>query len=407
MAPGQVKDEVRGGREAPPRADFRFPAASCTFAGMRVAIDARALLPQMTGIGAYTRGIAAALARHDGVSIGLFTPRRLPDGAPSGPWTVHADAHPAGIVWTQTTLARRARRWGADVLLSALTIGPVASRGPAFVSVVHDLTAWTHPEWHAGRTLVGFVPFWERTVERASRFLCVSETTARELVRRYPETAPRVRVARNGLDPVYSRGGRPDGPEADRARRQHAGGRRFILYLGTLEPRKNVEVLVAACERLWAKRRARPDLVLAGGIGWKSGPLLRRIARSPYRDKIHLPGYASRDVALELYRAAEVFVYPSLSEGFGLPVLEAMACGVPVVASTAEALVEVAGEAALYAAPDDPAGLARQIERVLEDPELALRLRAAGPPRASRFTWEAAAADTMSVLEEAAREGAP
>jgi glycosyltransferase involved in cell wall biosynthesis len=374
---------------------------------MRIAIDARALLPQLTGIGTYTREIATALARHQGVSIGLFSPRRLPDGRDHGPWSVHADSHPAGIVWTQTTLSSRARRWGADVLLSALTIGPAASTGPPFVSVVHDLTAWTHPEWHATRTLVGFAPFWERTVERASRFLCVSETTARELVARYPETAPRVRVARNGLDSVFSRAAQLDGPDAEKTRRQHAGGQRYVLYLGTLEPRKNVERLVMACERLWSKRRSRPDLVLAGGIGWKSTALLRRIGRSPYRDKIHLAGYASRDSAAELYRAAEAFVYPSLSEGFGLPVLEAMACGTPVVASTAEALVEVGGEAVLYAPADDPAELARQIDRVLENREVSDRLRKAGPERAAQFTWEKAAAGTLAVLEEAAREGAP
>ena len=372
---------------------------------MRIAIDARALLPQSTGIGTYTRSIATALSDRPGVSIGLFSPRRLPDGQNDGPWTVHADSHPSGMLWTQTTLASRARDWGADVLLSALTIGPAASPGPPFVSVVHDLTAWTHPEWHARKTVVGFVPLWERTVERASRFLCVSEATARELVEAYPETRPRVRVARNGLDPGFSPA--PPSGDSERTRRQHAGGERFILYLGTLEPRKNVETLVLACERLWAKRRSRPDLVLAGGVGWKSAGLLRRIGRSPYRDKIHVIGYATREMAVDLYRAAEAFVYPSLAEGFGLPPLEAMACGAPVVVSTAEALVEVCGDAALYAPPRDAGELARQIERALEDPDVRQRLRAAGPARASQFTWEAAAAATLTALQEAAREGSP
>ena len=373
---------------------------------MRIAIDARALLPQATGIATYTRGIATALAARPDTSVGLFTPRRLPGGENGGPWSVHADAHPAGMVWAQTTLSSRARGWGADALLAALTIGPVASSGPPFVSVVHDLTAWTNPEWHARRTIVGFVPLWERTAERAARFLCVSEATARELVARYPETASRVRVARNGLDAGFSPGGGPDGPDAEQTRRQHSAGERFILYLGTLEPRKNVERLVLACERLWSKRRSRPDLVLAGGIGWKSAPLLRRIGRSPYRDKIHLTGYASRETARELYRAAEAFVYPSLAEGFGLPVLEALASGVPVVASTDPALVEVAGDAALYAPARDVAELARQIERALEETSTRDRLRLAGPGRAAGFTWEDAARETAAALEEAVREGA-
>jgi glycosyltransferase involved in cell wall biosynthesis len=368
---------------------------------LRVAVDARALLSQKTGIGTYTRGVAAGLAAIPGVEVRLFSPRPLLEADRSGPWSVHADGHPFGILWAQTALPRRCAEWNADVLLSALTIGPVRACIP-FVSVVHDLTAWTHPEWHAARTIIGFVPLWEATAERAARLVCVSQTTADDLLRRYPETAPRVRVVLNGVDADFTPG--PGGESAERTRRRFAEGRRYVLYLGTLEPRKNVETLVAACERLWERRRSRPDLVLAGGVGWKTSSLHRRIVRSPFRDKIHLAGYAPRDVARELYRAAELFVYPSLCEGFGLPVLEAMACGTPVVVSTAPALVEVGGDAVLYAEPRDTAALARQIERVLEDGPMRERLRRAGPARAAGFSWDAAARRTASVLEEAARE---
>ena len=268
------------------------------------------------------------------------------------------------------------------------------------MSVVHDLTAVTHPEWHGARTLVGFLPLWQKTVERAAGFLCVSEATARELCAALSgDPGPRLGRAER------RRGGLPSAGRLGR-RGAHApairGGRRFMLYLGTLEPRKNVETLVAACERLWARRRARPDLVLAGGAGWKSSALHRRIARSPFRDKIHLPGYASRALAADLYRAAEAFVYPSLAEGFGLPVAEAMACGTPVVAADIEALREVAGDAALYAPPRDVALLDRAIEQALEDEEARERLRAAGPPRAALFTWEAAAERTAAALSRAA-----
>lgn len=368
---------------------------------LKVAIDARALLSQKTGIGTYTRGMAKGLAEIPGIEVGLFSPRPLPETARSGPWSVHADSHPSGMIWTQTTLARRCAAWNADVLLAALTIGPVRGDLP-LVSVVHDLTPWTNPEWHEARTLVGFVPLWERTAERAARLLCVSKSTATELERRYPETVPRVRVALNGVDSDLTPA--PEGPAAETTRRRFAQGRRYVLYLGTLEPRKNVETLVAACERLWSGRRSRPDLVLAGGVGWKTSSLHRRIARSPFRDKIHLAGYAPREVAGELYRAAEVFVFPSLAEGFGLPLLEAMACGVPVVASTAPALVEVGGDAALYAEPTDTSGLARQIERALEDRPLADRLRRAGLARARTFSWTRAAAQTAAVLQEAVGE---
>ncbi|MFN2385894.1 MAG: glycosyltransferase family 4 protein [Thermoanaerobaculia bacterium] len=370
---------------------------------MRIAIDARALLGQSTGIGTYTRGIASAMAGRPGQEVGLFSPRPLPDGFQGGPWSLQEDGHPFGVLWLQTTLPRRLRRWDADVLLAALTIAPARATVP-FVSVVHDLTAWTNPEWHAKRTVIGFLPMWEKTVERAARFVCVSQSTARELTERYPETRSRTRVIPHGLDPLFSPADDPRA--AERTRRRYAAGSRYILYLGTLEPRKNVERLVVACERLWTRRRSRPDLVLAGGIGWKTSALARRIARSPFRDKIHQTGYAPREVARDLYRAAEVFVYPSLVEGFGLPVLEAMACGVPVVASTAEALREVGGGAALYAPADDVEALSAAIERALEDAPTRDRLRDAGPERARGFSWESAGTRTLAELAEAAAEGA-
>jgi glycosyltransferase involved in cell wall biosynthesis len=367
---------------------------------MRIAVDARALLGRITGIGTYTRAMARGLAERSSDSVGLFLPRPPENGAAEGlgPVTVHADSGRLGTLWVQTTLPRRIRQWRADVLLAALTIAPARGEVPA-VSVVHDLTPWTHPEWHADRTLAGFLPLWERTLERAARLLCVSQATADELVSLYPDARARARVVWNGVDPEFT-------PSSDAARRKaaqerYAGGRPFLLYLGTLEPRKNVGTLVAACESLWSRRSGRPDLVLAGGAGWKLAPLARQIARSSFRDRIHLAGYASRATALELYRSAEAFVYPSLAEGFGLPVVEAMACGLPVVASDTAALTEVGGAAALYAPACDTAALALQIERALEDPATRRRLASEGPARAALFSWKTAAEKTAAVLAEA------
>jgi len=366
---------------------------------MRVAIDARALMGQQTGIGTYTLGITRSLNALPEMEVGLFAPRPLAGAPSSDGFEVHLGPDIPGLIWTQAALARRAADWGADGLLAALTIAPVKSGVPV-VSVVHDLTPLTHPQWHAARTLVGFLPFWDRTAERAARFVCVSETTARELSRLYPDTRSRIRVASNGVDPAFSPGAGE--PERNQTRRRFAGGRPFLLFLGTLEPRKNVAALVTACEQLWEESSGRPDLVLAGGVGWKAAALLDRIEQSSHRGRIHVAGYAPRDTARDLYRAAEVFVLPSFAEGFGLPLAEAMACGAPCVASTAEALVEVGGDAALYAPADDPPALARAIATALEDPATKRRLSAAGPPRAALFTWEAAAAITARALEEAA-----
>lgn len=367
---------------------------------MRIAIDARALLGEQTGIGTYTRALARGLAER-GDSVGLFLPRPPGGGADGlGPVSVHADRERFGMLWMQRTLPRRVSAWKADALLAALTIGPARSDVP-YVSVVHDLTPWTNPEWHARRTLLGFVPLWERTLENAVRLLCVSHATASELESRYPDARDRVRVVCNGVDPEFTPGS-GDASAGERVRKTYARGERFLLYLGTLEPRKNLETLLAACERLWSEKPERPGLVLAGGVGWKTATLLRKIERSPHRDRIRLAGYASREAARELYRACDAFVYPSLAEGFGLPVLEAMACGAPVIASDTPALREVGGDAALYAPALEAGALAERIARVLEDAALQAALRAAGPIRAARFSWRTTVEKTAAVLAEAA-----
>jgi glycosyltransferase involved in cell wall biosynthesis len=367
---------------------------------MKVGIDARALLSERTGIGVYTEEIACHLAGLDGVDVELFTPRRVDDRRRIAPGIAFSeDRHRSGTIWLQTHLPRRLARDRCDVLLAALTVAPSHSSVP-FVSVVHDLFPLTHPEWHRRKTVLGFLPWIERTIERARRLIAVSRFTASEIERIFPETAGRVVVVANGVDRRFFSAA---GASPDQTRAAYTRGRRFVLYLGTLEPRKNLLRLVGACERLWRERRSRPDLLLAGGAGWKSAALLERIARSPFRDKIHRAGYVPDEATPDLYRAAELFCYPSGAEGFGLPLLEAMACGTPVVTSTAPALRETADDAALAADPDDEAGLARLLSRALEDEPLRAELSARGRERASRFDWRRSARETAAVLSEACR----
>ncbi|HET9471587.1 MAG TPA: glycosyltransferase family 1 protein [Usitatibacter sp.] len=328
---------------------------------MKVGIDARALLSERTGIGVYTAHIAAGLSAQPGVEVTLFAPRAI--GSRAGiPARVRSRTgrHAFGTIWVQTHLARELAADGCDVLLSAVTIAP-ARIGLPYVSVVHDLTPISHPEWHRRRTVVAFLPWIERTLAGAERVIAVSQATAGEIAARFPEIRGKTVVIEHGVDPRFSPAAPPGESAAVRA--EFTRGRPFFLYLGTLEPRKNVGALIAACERLWRERRARPDLLLAGSGGWRSEGLLSRIARSPFRDKIHRIGWVSADSAPALLRAAEVFCYPSHAEGFGLPVLEAMACGTPAVVSTAPALREVAGDAALAVSPTDPAALADALAR--------------------------------------------
>ena len=367
---------------------------------VKVGIDARALLAPRTGIGVYTEQIARGLAAESGVEVTLFAPREIDgkEGFPGDAVRSRSGRHPFGTVWVQTHLSRALASERCDVLLSAVTIAPARIDIP-YVPVVHDLTPLTHPEWHRRKTIVAFLPWIERTLERSERIIAVSKATAADLARRFPETRGKTVVIEHGVDPRFSPEGAPG--EGEAVRREHTRGRPFILYFGTLEPRKNVGALVAACERLWRERRERPDLLLAGSGGWKSEPLLARIARSPFRDKIHRIGWVPADAAPALLRAAEAFCYPSHEEGFGLPVLEAMASGVPAVISTAPALLEVAGDAALSVPAMDAAGLAESLARLIEDPSLRRDRIARGLARAACFRWDDAAGRTAAVLREA------
>ncbi len=363
---------------------------------MRVGIDARALLAQQTGIGIYTDNIARNLALREDTEVRLFTHRPIEPGPDFPPRArLIADDHKLGTIWVHTSLPRRLASESCDVLLSALTISPARITIPS-VPVVHDLTPLSHPEWHRRRVVVAFVPIIERTLDRADRIIAVSEATARDLQTRFPEVAGRVSVVPHGVQGRFHP--EASSEEFETTRREYTRSRPYILFLGTLEPRKNLMRLVSACERLWREKRSRPDLLLAGGPGWRSAPLLERIARSPFRDKIHRVGYVDPADAPRLYRAAEVFCYPSLEEGFGLPVLEAMACGTPTVVSTTPALTETAGDAALCVPADDDVRLAGAIARVLEEPGCRADLAARGIARARRFQWADSARKTAEAL---------
>ena len=365
-------------------------------ATVKVGIDARALLSERTGIGVYTEEIARGLSAISGIEVILFAPKEIPPAAVPPGVRTRTDRHPFGTVWVQTLLPRRAAEERVDVLLSAVTIAPARLSIPS-VPVVHDLTPLTHPEWHRRKTVVAFLPWIEKTLERAARVIAVSPATAAELAARFPDVRDRIAVIPHGVDPRFSADAAAEG-EAEAVRRQYTGGRPYVLCFATLEPRKNLGALVAALERLWRQDENRPDLLLAGGAGWKSETLAAAIDASAYRGRIHRPGYVPADAVPALFRAAEAFCYPSHAEGFGLPVLEAMACGTPAVISTAPALLELAGDAALSAPAEDVGRLAEALASMLDDPATRRRCSERGLARAAAFRWSDAARMTADVL---------
>ena len=360
---------------------------------MRIAVDARSLSGERTGVGRTLEGLYDALLRlFPQDSVVLLSPRPIALPAPlEGRVEVRPPARwrLPGTLWLQSVAPVEALRAGADLFHGPLGILPIASLLPG-VATVHDLTPVLFPEWHGRRNVAGFAPLLPASVRRARRIVCVSQATLADLLLVCPEAAGKAHVVPNGLVP-------PAPPSGDGT----PWPRPYVLSLGTLEPRKNHGRLVDALESIWDRRPGFPDLVLAGGEGWGMPGFAARLGRSRHAAKIARLGWVSPGRAAALLRSARLLAYPSLYEGFGLPALEAMAEGVPVVASSSSSLPEVVGDAGLLPDPGDTAAIAAAIERANDDETFRAAARSRGPARAARFTWERAARETRTLFEEA------
>lgn len=360
-----------------------------------IAVDLRALVPEATGIGVYTRALLLALARRNHARYLGLAHKSPRDPAPLTAAGIALEHQPAplGVLWQQLQLPRRLSRGDVDLFWSPLQTLPLASRVPAVVTV-HDLTALLLPETHSARVRWSLLPFLGRSLDRARAIVADSEATASDLRFHFPETADRLRVVYPGVDPAFT----PAAPDDVKLIRNELGfPDGYLLFVGTLEPRKNVPALLDAWETLRREDPATPPLVLAGGAGWHGGSLPRRLAALAPHGVHHL-GRVSDSQLVRLMRGATVFVYPSLYEGFGLPPLEAMACGVPVVTSDAASLPEVVGDAGVTVEPNRPEALAAALHELLADPQRAAELGRRGGARAARFTWERAAAELEAVF---------
>lgn len=273
--------------------------------------------------------------------------------------------------------------------------------GTPVVATIYDLTTHLFPQHHTTLNRAWDQRRLRWLARQAARVMCISEATRRDLARVQPALAARAVVTplANASDMTESAAAALRRLAALRAA-HGLGDDRYVLTVGTLEPRKNHLRLVHAFGRVAA---ARPGLrlLLAGRLGWKSEVLVRAVAGSPVRERIHLLGGVSADDLAALYRGATVFAYPSSYEGFGLPLLEAMAAGVPAVTSNVSSLPEVAGEAALLVDPGDEFALAAALDRLLGDQVLRRELSALGIARAAEFNWETTARRTLGAYKAA------
>jgi glycosyltransferase involved in cell wall biosynthesis len=260
-----------------------------------------------------------------------------------------------------------------------------------------DMTFLLHPELHQPVKRVYFPAMMRWSASHADRLITISESTRDDLVRLWGIAPERVTAVPLAAGADY----RPPSSQAVAAACGRHGLRPggYILYVGVLEPRKNIDRLVAAFGRV-ADRLPGLDLVIAGKHGWMYDRIFEQVESLGLANRVRFPGYVPQEDLPGLYGGARVFAYPSRYEGFGLPVLEAMRCGVPVVTTNVSSMPEVAGEGAILVDPDDVSGLADALVRLVEDRALAAELARRGREQASRFSWERCAIETRRVYQQ-------
>ena len=360
--------------------------------GLHIAVDGYGLSRPWAGVGVYTREILHAMAvdRPD-CRMTVFLPKGVerPDAAPSIAYRPLPGTRLIGrhVQWPQRIRALR-----PDALFGPAGVLPLRDPGVPAVITVHDLAIYRNSEWFPARQPLSTGWIVPRSLRRANALIAVSQNTARDLEAIFDVPASRITVVPEAVSSAF----RPLGAEdLAEARAQLKLPERFILFVSTIEPRKNLTTLLEA----WAMMRDRPDLVVVGGWGWRYEPIRARMER--LGPGLHHIEGLDPAVLPAVYNLALALAHPAWYEGFGLPPLEAMACGTPVVVSDRSSLPEVVGDAGVIVPADNPEAWRRALEAVVGDHELAADLRHRGIVRAAEFSWGRSAALTWRVIEKA------
>ncbi len=362
---------------------------------MRITIDATSALVRSAGVKSYTyywlRYLRqqAALEKNGGDEIHAFP---LLDN-----WASLDHEHSA--LSLPSTLGRLALLHSANVvgrpildfLLRGTQVfhaGNLVRRTPGrarLTATIHDLTSWIMPEVHTPSTLRADMSFAERILKPADGLIAVSENTRQDAIRMLGIRPEKIRTIHSGVAPEYF-----DAPQQQRAKP-------YVLFVGTVEPRKNLGTLLDAWRSLTPDVREHFDLLIAGPKGWDSSGTMARV-----RQEANYLGYVPEAEMPGLVAGASVFVYPSLYEGFGFPVVQAMAAKVAVLSSRTSCLPEIAGDAAVYVDPRSASEMAAQLTRLLESPEERFRLAQMGRARAECYRWERCAKESLAFFHEVA-----
>ena len=361
---------------------------------MRIGVNALYLIPGgVGGTEIYLRSLLRALAAIDPVNrYFVFTNRETrADLIPEAPNFTHmpqgvpATFRPARLIWEQTALPLAATHLKLDAMLNPGFTAPFFSPCPQ-VTVFHDMQHERHPKNFRWFDL----PFWRFflywSAKRSQRLIAVSDATSADMLRFYPGIPKqKVVVIPHGVDPEFARVRERRRPE------------KFLLAVSTLHPHKNLDGLLRAFAIF---RRTQPEfrLIVCGMHGFFTGPLHRLREELDLEKAVEFPGWIRREQVYDLFARAWAFVYPSRFEGFGLPILEALAAGLPMACSNIEPLASLAGEAAIKFDPANPEEIAAALDRIVTDDAARTRLAANGPKQAGKFTWEASARATLDAL---------
>ena len=378
---------------------------------VKIGIDYAAAVHQSAGIGRYTREMVQALAQapHNEFKP-LYRLFVAEAGRHFAPQQVTPPLPGPNFEWRPTRFTERwlARLWyrlrlplpvefwtgPLDLFHAADFFLPPVKRGTKTIVTVHDLSFARRPETTMpgmSRQLNTWVP---RSVAQADHVIAVSQATRQDLMEVYHTPPEKISVLYHGVTAAFR-------PIQDKAKLQavrqkyHLGDGPFILSVGTIQPRKNYRRLIQAFARL----DTPASLVIAGGRGWHYQEIFNEAVKQGLEQRVHFPGFVADTDLPALYSAARLFIYPSLYEGFGLPALEAMACGAPVIASNTSSLPEVVGQAGLMVNPTDVDDMAAAITGLLTDADLRQKLSQAGQEQARRFRWEDMAVKLLDLYK--------